>query len=116
MAEMDAPVENPMLNVESPAVRAHLEIVQDNIRRMADNSSSCKNWWVMTAMGGGLIAYLAGIPASILMGLMTALPLMLLNQYQGGMCISVVLKTISRIPRHLTSPLTPTGGAAGGAV
>ena len=29
----------------------------------------------------------------------------LLNQYQGGMCISGVLKTAERTPQHLISPL-----------
>ena len=31
----------------------------------------------------------------------------LLNQYQGGMCISGVLKTAERTTRHLISPLGP---------
>ena len=35
---------------------------------------------------------------------------LLLNQYQGGMSISGVLKTISRTPRRLTSPLRPNWG------
>ena len=30
-----------------------------------------------------------------------------LNQYQGGMCISGVLKTAERTTRHLISPLGP---------
>ena len=30
-----------------------------------------------------------------------------LNQYQGGMCISVVLTTTARNPRFLISPLVP---------
>ena len=33
-----------------------------------------------------------------------------LNQYQGGMCISGVLKTTSRTPRHLISPSRPNWG------
>ena len=32
-----------------------------------------------------------------------------LNQYQVGMCISVILMTTERTPRHLISPLGPTG-------
>ena len=39
-----------------------------------------------------------------------------LNQYQGGMCISAVLKTTERTLRRLTSPLRPNRGATGGAV
>ena len=40
----------------------------------------------------------------------------ILNQYQGGMCISGVLKTTERIPRHLTSPLGPKWVAPDSAV
>ncbi len=32
---------------ESEAVRAHLSIMQDVIRRMAGNSASCKNWCIV---------------------------------------------------------------------
>ena len=35
--------------------------------------------------------------------------LMVLNQYQGGMCISGVLKTTERTAQHLISPLGPKG-------
>ena len=31
---------------------------------------------------------------------------MILNQYQGGMCISGLLKTTERTPRH---PMSPSG-------
>ena len=33
-----------------------------------------------------------------------------LNQYQGGMCISGVLKTTERTPQHLISSLRPQMG------
>ena len=36
----------PKLTAESSAVRAHLAMMQDVIRRMADNSRSCKLWCV----------------------------------------------------------------------
>ena len=39
-----------------------------------------------------------------------------LNQYQGGMCISGVLKTTERTPRHLISPLGPKWVATDSAV
>ena len=41
------------------------------------------------------------------MDLATTDPATILNQYQGGMCISGVLKTAERTTRHLISPLGP---------
>lgn len=38
--------EHSSLGVESSAVQKHLEIMQDVIQRMADNSRSCKVWCV----------------------------------------------------------------------
>ena len=40
----------------------------------------------------------------------------LLNQYQGGMCISGVLKTTERTPQRLISPLSSNWVATGSAV
>ena len=37
----------PEFGPNSEAVRAHLNILQDVIRRMAGNSASCKNWCVV---------------------------------------------------------------------
>ncbi len=39
-----------------------------------------------------------------------------LNQYQGGMCISGRLTTTERTPRHLISPLGPNWVGTGSAV
>ena len=38
--------DNQPISHESPAVRTHLEIMQDVIQRMAENSRSCKVWCV----------------------------------------------------------------------
>ena len=43
---MDETTKTPF-GPDSPAVRAHLSILQDVIRRMAGNSASCKNWCVV---------------------------------------------------------------------
>lgn len=58
-------------NEESPAVQAHLEIIQSVIRRMASNSASCKAWCI-TLVSAVLVlvadkerpsyALIAGIP------------------------------------------------------
>ena len=37
----------PEYNANSEAVRAHLTILQDVVRRMAGNSASCKNWCIV---------------------------------------------------------------------
>ena len=37
----------PQFSPNSAAVRAHLSILQDVIRRMAGNSASCKNWCIV---------------------------------------------------------------------
>ena len=41
---------------------------------------------------------------------------MILNQYQGGMCISGVLTTTERTPQCLISPLSPNWVATDSAV
>lgn len=43
---MDKTTEPPF-GPNSEAVRAHLSILQDVIRRMAGNSASCKNWCIV---------------------------------------------------------------------
>lgn len=43
---MDKTTETPY-GPDSAAVRAHLAILQDVIRRMAGNSASCKNWCIV---------------------------------------------------------------------
>ena len=63
------------LTAESSAVQAHLGMMQDIIRRMADNSRSCKLWCVtlvaamLVLMGGtehGHFVWVALIPAFFL--------------------------------------------------
>ena len=66
---------NPALSAESSAVQAHLGMMQDVIRRMADNSRSCELWCVtlvsaalvlIASMGNGTLAWLALIPVGAL--------------------------------------------------
>lgn len=45
------PEPNPGLTAESSAVQAHLAMMQDVIRRMSDNSRSCKLWCVTMVAG-----------------------------------------------------------------
>ena len=59
------------LNTESPAVRAHLTILQGIIQRMADNSRACKTWCItlvsavlilVARQGASDLLLLAGVP------------------------------------------------------
>ena len=59
------------LNPESPAVRAHLTILQGIIQRMADNSRACKTWCItlvsavlilVARQGASDLLLLAGVP------------------------------------------------------
>ena len=63
--------EQQPLNTESPAVQAHLTILQGVIQRMADNSRACKTWCItlvsaililVARQGVGDLLLLAGIP------------------------------------------------------
>ena len=59
------------LNPESPAVRAHLTILQGIIQRMTDNSRACKTWCItlvsavlilVARQGASDLLLLAGVP------------------------------------------------------
>ena len=65
----------PEIHPDSPRVIAHINAMQDVIRRMADNSRSCKLWCVtlvsatlvlIASMGNGTFAWLALIPVGAL--------------------------------------------------
>ena len=65
----------PDIHPDSPRVIAHINAMQDVIRRMSDNSRSCKLWCVtlvsatlvlIASMGNGTFAWLALIPVGAL--------------------------------------------------
>ena len=57
--------------------------------------------------GGALVAVVALVLFDDVDLLLLAEPASILNQYQGGMCISGRLTMTERTPRHLISPLAP---------
>ena len=66
---------NPEIHPDSPSVIAHVNAMQAVIRRMSDNSRSCKLWCVtlvsatlvlIASMGDGTFAWLALIPVGAL--------------------------------------------------
>ena len=68
-------MKTPEIHPDSPSVIAHVNAMQAVIRRMSDNSRSCKLWCVtlvsatlvlIASMGNGTFAWLALIPVGAL--------------------------------------------------
>lgn len=70
-----------ILDPESPAVRAHLSMNQDIIRRMAENSRACKNWCIATFLGVLLSAIILEAKWCVPIALTPVLSLMLLDAH-----------------------------------
>ena len=79
-------------------------------RRFLDLVSFWAEIASQNARGSKLSSVWADSHADVLESPVVRTVVVILNQSQGGMCIAGVLKTISRTPRRLTSPLAPTGG------
>ena len=71
--------ENP--NAESSAVQTHLTIVQDVIRRMAENSRSCKVWCVTLVSATLVLLAQTGNPQNVLLALAPAVLFLILDTY-----------------------------------
>ena len=73
--------EESTLNHNSPAVRAHLTIMQDVINRMAENSRSCKVWCVTLVAAVLVLVARTGEPQHALLGLMPTALFYILDAY-----------------------------------
>ena len=62
----------PEYDANSEAVRTHLTILQDVIRRMAGNSASCKNWCIVLVAAILVLVARTGAPAYALLALIPA--------------------------------------------
>ena len=71
----------PEFGPNSEAVRAHLNILQDVIRRMAGNSASCKNWCVVLVAAMLVLVARTDTPAYALLALLPTLLLGALDAY-----------------------------------
>jgi len=71
----------PEFGANSEAVRAHLSILQDVIRRMAGNSASCKNWCVVLVAAMLVLVARTDTPAYALLALLPTLLLGALDAY-----------------------------------
>ena len=69
------------INADSPAVQAHLTILQGVIQRMAENSRSCKVWCVTLVSAILVLVARTGEPRHALLALAPALLFFLLDAY-----------------------------------
>ena len=73
--------ENSSLNAESSAVQAHITIMQDVIRRMAENSRSCKLWCITIVAAILVLVAQAKNPTLALIALVPTLLFLILDTY-----------------------------------
>ncbi len=73
--------ENPSFDVESPAVQAHVEVMQGVISRMAENSRSCKVWCVTLVAAVLVLVARTGEPKHALIALVPTLLFLFLDSY-----------------------------------
>ena len=72
---------NQTPNEESPAVHAHLTILQSVIQRMAENSRSCKVWCVTLVAATLVLVARTGEPQHALIALVPTLLFLVLDAY-----------------------------------
>ncbi len=77
MAEED---KTPLTNVSS-AILAHITIMQDVIRRMAENSRSCKTWCITIASAVLILVVRIEKPCYVLLALIPTVMFLLLDTY-----------------------------------
>ena len=73
--------EKQPLNEESPAVQAHLTIVQGVIQRMAENSRSCKVWCITLISAVLVLVARTEKPDHVLIALAPAVLFLVLDTY-----------------------------------
>jgi len=69
------------VNVESPAGKAHLDIMQGVTQRMAANSASCKTWCISLVSAILVVAADKGKPHVVWLALLPTLMFFLLDTY-----------------------------------
>ncbi len=71
----------PNLDHDSSAVRAHIEMMQGVIQRMAENSRSCKLWCVTLVAAVLVLVARTGEPSHALIALIPTLLFLFLDSY-----------------------------------
>ena len=69
------------LDPDSSAVQTHLQIMQDVIRRMAENSRSCKVWCVTLVSATLVLVAQTGNPQNALIALLPTVLFLVLDSY-----------------------------------
>ena len=70
-----------MKNIESPAIQAHLEMMQGVVSRMAGNSRSCKVWCVTLVAAVLVLVALTGEPQHALIAVVPTILFLILDAY-----------------------------------
>ena len=70
-----------MKNIESPAIQAHLEMMQGVVSRMAENSRSCKVWCVTLVAAVLVLVALTGEPQHALIAVVPTILFLILDAY-----------------------------------
>lgn len=73
--------EKTPLNDVSSAVQAHITIMQEVIRRMAENSRSCKTWCITIASAVLILVVRIEKPCYVLLALIPTVMFLLLDTY-----------------------------------
>ena len=73
--------ENQSINHESPAIQAHLEMMQGVVNRMAGNSRSCKVWCVTLVAAVLVLVARTGEPQHALIAVVPTVLFLILDTY-----------------------------------
>ncbi len=73
--------ERPKMDLNSPAVQTHVEILQGVIKRMSDNSRACKFWCVTLVSAVLVLVARVDEPKYILIALVPAVLFLILDTY-----------------------------------
>ena len=74
-------VDQESLNANSPAVQAHIEVMQGVVNRMAENSRSCKVWCVTLVAAVLVLVARTGEPKHALIALVPIFLFLFLDSY-----------------------------------
>ena len=75
------------MNAESPAVKAHLDIMQGVIQRMAANSASCKTWCISLVSAILVVAADKAKPQLVWIALLPTVMFFFLDTYYRGQLV-----------------------------
>ena len=108
MMEQSNMAESQLLNENSPAVQAHLTMMQGVINRMAENSRSCKVWCVILVVATLVLVARTGEPQHALIGLVPTLLFLFLDSYYLALERAFIRSQNAFVAKLLRGALDPT--------